>query len=370
MKSLSIGGLRAELPVIQGGMGVGISRSSLASAVADAGGIGVISATGIGMLETDFFSSFMKANRRCLIREIRKTREKTEGVIGVNLMVALSDYDELFKTAYDEKVDIVFVGAGLPLKIPEGVSPGTVKNSHTKFAPIVSSARAAKIIFNSWDKRYSHIPDAVVVEGPEAGGHLGFTEEQLEMPEYQLESIAPEVVGIISGYEKKYDKRIPVIAAGGIYSGADIYRILKTGVSGVQMGTRFVATYECDAAQGFKESYLKSRKEDIAIINSPVGLPGRVIKNDFLKRIEAGHRVKFSCPCRCLKSCNFSKAFYCIALALTRACRGNMDEGFAFAGKNAHLVREIISVKDLFRELVSEFEAAELKEEKTFAKPA
>jgi NAD(P)H-dependent flavin oxidoreductase YrpB (nitropropane dioxygenase family) len=358
MKNLIINDLKAPVPIIQGGMGVSVSLSGLAAAVANEGGIGVISATGIGMKEEDFFSSFMKANKRILLREISEARKKTSGIIGVNLMVALSDYDELLRASYDAEVDIVFVGAGLPLRLPDTISIDIVKNAKTKFVPIVSSARAAKIIFKSWEKNYNYVPDAIVVEGPLAGGHLGFNKEQLASPEVNLDQILTEVIDVITGFESKYEKSIPVIAAGGIYDGSDIHRVMKLGASGVQMGTRFVATDECDASNLFKEVYVNSKKEDIKIIKSPVGLLGRAIENDFLKSLAAGNKRDFKCPCRCLKSCDIKTASYCIALALVNAKEGNLADGFAFAGQNAYRIDKIVPVKTLFNQLIKEYQAA------------
>lgn len=367
MDNLIIGNLKVPIPIIQGGMGVSVSLSGLASAVANEGGIGVISATGIGMNENDFFSDFMSANKRILIKEMQNCREKSSGIIGVNLMVALTDYDELLKTAYAAEIDVVFVGAGLPLRLPDTITIDTVKNSHTKFIPIVSSARAANIIFKSWEKNYDYIPDAVVVEGPLAGGHLGFKKDQIESPDYSLEKLLSEVIDVLKGFADKYEKDIPVIAAGGIFDGFDIYRLINMGAKGVQLGTRFVGTNECDASLAFKEEYINSRREDIGIINSPVGMLGRAIKNDFLKKIEAGHKHTFTCPCKCLKSCKFATAPYCIALALTNAKEGRLSEGFAFAGYNAYRVNKIISVKELFKELKQEYSqaAAEVSDRST-----
>lgn len=358
MKNLIIDDISVPVPIIQGGMGVCVSLSGLASAVANEGGVGVISATGIGMNEKDFSSDFMAANKRVLVTEIQDTRKKSSGIIGVNLMVALSDYNELLRTVYNAEADMVFVGAGLPLRLPDTITIDMVKNSRTKFIPIVSSARAANIIFKSWEKNYDYVPAAVVVEGPLAGGHLGFKKDQIDSPDYTLEKILPEVIDVIAGFMDKHEKNIPVIAAGGIYDGSDIYRIMQIGVSGVQMGTRFVATEECDASKLFKETYVNSKEEDICIINSPVGLLGRAIKNNFLERIEQGHRQKFKCPCKCLKNCNFSTAPYCIALALVNAKVGNLTEGFAFAGHNAYRIDKIISVKELFKSLINEYSQA------------
>lgn len=355
---LRIGNLEARIPIIQGGMSVGVSLSRLASAVANEGGIGVIGGTGIGMLEPDFAKNFREANKRALSQEIKKAREKTEGIIGINILVALTDYEELLLVAIEEKVDLVFLGAGLPLMSPKTTAMDKLKGGPTRVVSIVSSARAAKIIFTHWAKRYQHVPDAVVVEGPLAGGHLGFKKEQIADPEYALEKLLPEVIAAIKPFEGPFGKSIPVIAAGGIYNGADIYKFLQLGASGVLMATRFAATDECDASSQFKEAYVKCRKEDIVIIDSPVGLPGRAIRNKYLDEVSAGIKKPIKCPWRCLKTCDFTKAPYCIALALTNAKRGDLVEGFAFVGANAYRVDKIVSVKELIESLLEEYEEA------------
>ncbi len=354
LPKLRIGELEAKVPIVQGGMSVGISLSGLASAVANEGGIGVIGAAAIGMLEPDFKTNFREANKRALKKEIRKAKEKSDGIIGVNIMVALSDFEELLLTSIEEKADIIFMGAGLPLKIPFEA----LKNSSTKVVPIVSSARAVELIFRYWAKHYNSVPDAVVIEGPLAGGHLGFKKEQINDPRYSLGNILPEVIKVIKNYEKKFQKEIPVIVAGGIYTGEDIYKFMKMGADGVQMGTRFVATHECDADIQFKEAFVKCKKEDIEIINSPVGLPGRAIKNKFLEEVKAGIKKPIKCLWKCLRPCDFKKVPYCIALALTNAKKGNLEEGFAFAGANAYRVDKIMSVKNLISELVTGYEKA------------
>jgi nitronate monooxygenase len=321
---LRIGDLKASLPIVQGGMGVGISLSGLASAVANQGGIGVIATAGIGMLEPDFATNFSEANKRALRKEIRKAKKMTRGIIGVNVMVALSDFYDIIKVAIEEEADLVLLGAGLPLRNLKVLLPDKLKENKTKVIPIVSSARAAKVIFQYWQKNYQHIPDGVVVEGPLAGGHLGFKKEQINNPSFSLEKLLPEIISVIKTYEEHSNKNIPVIAAGGIYTGADIYKYIQLGAQGVQMATRFVATYECDASLKFKENYLKCKKEDLIIIDSPVGLPGRAINNKFLEEVSAGIRKPFKCPWRCLKTCNFENSPYCIALALTNAQQGKL----------------------------------------------
>ncbi|MFC1897010.1 NAD(P)H-dependent flavin oxidoreductase [Chloroflexota bacterium] len=361
MPKLRIGELEVDVPIVQGGMGVGVSLSGLAAAVANEGGIGVISSAGIGMLEADFERNFKEANRRVLHREIIKAKTMTKGIIGVNIMVALSDYDELLRVAVAAGTDLVFLGAGLPLKVPEIWSPGEWEKVTTKIVPIVSSSRAAKIIFQYWQKHYNCVPDAIVIEGPLAGGHLGFKKEQINDSNYALEKILPEVISIMKPFEQSLNKNIPVIAAGGIYTGADIYKFIQLGAGGVQMATRFAATYECDASEEFKDAYIKCIKEDLVIIDSPVGLPGRAIRNRFLENIESGNKLPFRCPWQCLKTCDIKSSPYCIARALTNAKNGYLEEGFAFAGANAYRIDKVISAKELFKTLMMEYEEAASK---------
>jgi len=354
LKNLSIGSLTAKLPIIQGGMGIGISLSGLASAVANEGGIGVIATAGIGMNEPDFSRNFLEANIRALRKEIRKARELSQGILGVNIMVALSNFADMVRIAIEEGIDIIFSGAGLPLNLPQFLN-GTIK---TKMVPIVSSGRAIDIIIRKWSEKYNYLPDAVVVEGPMAGGHLGFKEQMIGNSEYSLEKLVPEVIQAIKPYEEKYNKPIPVIAAGGIYTGEDIYRFFQLGASGVQMATRFVTTYECDASAKFKQTYVDSRKEDIVIIKSPVGMLGRAIRNEFLDDVSQGKRKPFKCPYHCIKTCDYKNSPYCIAFALINAKRGNLSRGFAFAGENAYRAKGIISVKELIETLIEEYKTA------------
>ena len=355
MPKLRIGDSVAKLPIVQGGMGVGISLSGLASAVANEGGIGVIAANAIGMLDPDYYASHKDANAIALRKEIRNAKELSSGIIGVNIMVAVHDFHALLRVAIEEKVDMVFLGAGLPLK---GIPVADLRSAGVKVVPIVSSARAASLIFRSWEKRYEDIPDAVVVEGPKAGGHLGFKADQIDDPDFALERIFPDVVAVTKDYEDKFGRTIPVIAAGGVFTGKDIYKFFKLGASGVQMGTRFVATHECDADIRFKESYVACTEDDIEIIKSPVGLPGRAIKSRFLKDIAAGKKMKLKCAWKCLESCNIKSARYCISLALDNARRGILDKGFAFAGSNAFRINRIISVKELLHMLQKQYRCA------------
>lgn len=363
MEKLSIGDLKVKIPIIQGGMGVGISLSGLASAVANEGGIGVISCAGLGLLYNDLSNNFseacilgLKEELRMAREKVKETQKKARGIIGVNIMVAMSNFADMVKTSIAEKVDIIFSGAGLPLNLPGFLENG----SKTKLVPIVSSARAMKIICERWHSLYNYLPDAVVVEGPKAGGHLGYKENEIFDERYSLEKILPQVVAETAIYEQQYNKKIPVIAAGGIYTGADIYQMMELGASGVQLGTRFVTTDECDASMAFKEQYLNAEEEDIEIIKSPVGMPGRVISDSFIKQVKEGIKQPKYCPFHCIKTCDISKSPYCIMLALYNAFKGDFKNGFAFAGANAYRTKKIMSVKDTISELIKEWKEKEL----------
>jgi nitronate monooxygenase len=351
MNTLKIGDLTAKIPIIQGGMGVGVSLSGLASAVANEGGVGVIAAAGIGMLQPDGFSDYLGSSVRALRQEIRRAREMTQGILGVNIMVALSNFADMVRTAVEEKIDIIFSGAGLPLNLPEYVkSAGT-----TRLAPIVSSARAAGLLVRKWLAKYDYLPDAIVVEGPLAGGHLGFKPEQILDPGFSLEKIVPEVLAEVLPFEEKFGKKIPVIAAGGIYTGADIRKFVTMGAAGVQMATRLVGTEECDASPRFKQAFVDSKKEDLVIIKSPVGMPGRAIRNQFIEDVNSGKKKPFRCPYHCIVTCQQQSSPYCIAMALTSAFRGKLKGGFAFAGANAFRVQKIVPLKELLTSLLEEY---------------
>lgn len=352
MNELKIGSLSIAVPVIQGGMGVGISLSGLAAAVANEGGVGVISSAGLGLLYKHFSGNFLEASVLGLKEEIRKAREKTLGVIGVNIMVAMSNFADMVKTSIAEKIDLIIAGAGLPLDLPSFLK----KDSKTSLVPIVSSARAARILCEKWKANYNYLPDAVIVEGPKAGGHLGFKVEQIDDENYSLEKLVPEIVNELKTFEDKYNTKIPLIAAGGIYTGDDIRKIIGLGAAGVQMGTRFVTTEECDASPGFKQSYIDAVENDIEIIKSPVGMPGRAILSKFLNKVKEGKKQPIRCPFKCIRTCEISKSPYCIIVALINALKGNFDNGYAFAGSNAFRATKISSVKDLFQSLFREYE--------------
>ena len=344
--TLQIGDLKICPPIIQGGMGVRVSGANLASAVANEGCAGIIASVGLGDFENVSSSKFVEVNNVGLRDVVRKARAQSNGVIGVNVMVVLSNYEELIKICVEESVDMIICGSGLPLDLPK-----LTAGSNIKLIPIVSSARAFNIIYKKWKQNYNKVPDAVILEGPMAGGHLGFSyDDILNNTARSLEELVGELVEFIGTLEEK----IPVIAAGGIWDGADIAKFLKIGAAGVQMATRFVCTDECDVHDDFKQAYISATKEDIAIIKSPVGLPGRVIRNEFTKRVSMGETIPFRCPHHCLRSCDPRTAPYCIARVLGEASRGEMDTAFAFAGANAYRCTEIISVKKLVNQLKEE----------------
>ena len=349
LSSLIIGDLVAKVPIIQGGMGVGVSLSSLAGAVAREGAIGVISAAQPGYLEEDFSNNPLTANLRSLGNHIKKAKEiSNNGIIGVNIMCASKDYEEYVKCAIDNGADLIISGAGLPTDLPK-----LVEGSNIKIAPIVSPPKSASVILKMWDRRYGRTADMVVIEGPKAGGHLGFSNESLE--EYESKDYDKEVleiIEIVKEYENKYNKKIPVVFAGGVFDRKDIDHYISLGCSGVQMATRFVATEECDADINFKMAYINSKKEDIVIVKSPVGLPGRAISNKFMKDRKLINEKITKCY-KCLKKCNMADIPYCITGALVRAVKGDIDNSLVFCGENAYRLNKIITVKELIKELIN-----------------
>ncbi|MGZ5488075.1 MAG: NAD(P)H-dependent flavin oxidoreductase [Candidatus Aminicenantales bacterium] len=349
---LDIGDIHVPFPLIQGGMGVRVSLARLAAAVTNEGGIGTIASVGLGDIEKSK-TDFENVSRDALVYEIRRAKSLTDGPIAVNIMGVLSNARDLVQTSVREGIKLIVSGASLPLKLPEMVDDATVK-----LLPIVSSGRAADLILRTWDKRYARTADAVILEGPLAGGHLGFSFEQLRQPEkFSLEVLLPEVLAAVKPFEKKYGRKIPVIAGGGVFTGTDIARLLQAGAAGVQMATRFVCTEECEVALEFKQAYLDAKEDDIVLIQSPVGLPGRAIHNPFLRSIENDTADRLNCPYRCLTTCNIAEARYCIAKALSSAYQGDMEKGLVFCGQNAYRLDKIVTVKDLMAKLRTELEA-------------
>ena len=344
---LKIGNLIAKLPIIQGGMGVGVSLSNLAGNVAKYGAIGVISAAHPGYLENDFEKNTLQANLRALKNHIRKAKDiSNNGIIGVNIMVAMKNYKELVEASIEGGADLIISGAGLPLKLPE-----YTKNSEIKILPIVSSSKATKLILSYWKKHYNRIADGIIVEGPEAGGHLGFKADTLDNDIIKFDDNVKDIIETVKQLEFEYKKEIPVIGAGGVFDSNDIKKYMELGAKGVQIGSRFVATYECDVDMKFKEAYLNCNKSDIKIVKSPVGMPGRAINNEFLRKIN-NETNKISKCYNCLVPCNPSTTPYCISEALINAARGDINNGLIFCGANAYRINKIMSVKDLLDELI------------------
>lgn len=348
---LCLGELCSPLPIVQGGMGVGISLAELAGAVANQGGIGVISAACIA--RTPRYAGLGLPDTQALKHEILRARQLSSGVIGVNIMVALKNYEALARAAAEASADIIFAGAGLPMDLPGYVPP----EARTKLVPIISSAKAAALLIRSWHRKYNRYPDAFVLEGPMAGGHLGFKPEQIDDPAFVLEALIPQVLQELNNLAASGGPRIPLIAAGGLYSGQDIRRVLSLGVQGVQMGTRFIATRECDAPDTFKQAVLKALAEDLLIVQSPVGMPGRALRNRFIRDVAEGERSPVRCRHNCITSCPKDKGPYCIADALLTSLGGNAEEGLVFLGANAWRLKEILTVSELFAQLDAEYQA-------------
>ena len=349
LRCLKIGDKVAELPIIQGGMGVGVSRSSLAGAVAAEGGVGVISTAQIGYDEAGFEKDQAGCNLKAIRKHIWKAREiaKGKGLVGVNIMVALKHYKEHVKEAVECGADVIISGAGLPMNLPELVP----EFCRTKIAPIVSSKRAANLILKMWAHRYNRTADLIVVEGPEAGGHLGFSRDQLENLEtLDYDHEIREIIACKAPYEEKYGTKIPVIVAGGIFDRADIDHMTELGADGVQIASRFVATEECDASDAYKNAYINAKKKDIQIIQSPVGMPGRALRNEFIKELEIARKPITKCY-NCLEKCEPRSVPYCITKALIDAVRGDVENGLVFCGENVDRIQKMTTVHELMQEL-------------------
>lgn len=341
INELKIGSITARVPLIQGGMGVGVSLSGLAGAVAAAGGIGVISTAQIGYRDPEFDRHPIECNLKAIDEEIKKARVIAHGgIIGVNIMVATKHYEDYVKAAAKSGADIIISGAGLPMTLPE-------LSGDAKIAPIVSSKKALSVISKYWDKKYNRKPDLVIIEGPMAGGHLGFSTEEID--EYTVaktRNYDDEIRQIIALAD---ELEVPVAVAGGVYDRTDMEHYLAMGAKAVQVATRFVTTRECDASDAYKQAYIDAKKEDIVIVKSPVGMPGRAIHNAFLDKVAAGERFMRGCR-QCVSTCDPETTPYCITEALVNAVKGNLDEGLIFCGSNAYRSEKIESVSDIMEE--------------------
>ncbi len=349
LKPVNIGNLTLKVPIIQGGMGIGVSLSSLAGAVAKEGGMGVISAAQPGFDREEWKTNPLGANLKALGEHIKRAKEiSNNGIIGVNIMRASCDYDKYVQCCVDNGADAIISGAGLPVELPK-----LLKGTSVKFAPIVSSLKAAKVLFTLWERRYKRVSDFIVIEGPKAGGHLGFTpEEAVSLTKEQYDVEVKKIIDYVHSYGEKTGKFIPVFFAGGVFDRSDIDHYMSLGADGVQMATRFVTTYECDAPMSFKEAYLKATKDDIVIVKSPVGMPGRAIRNPYVKLREK-EREKITHCFRCLEKCDPATTPYCITMALIRAVRSNdeADDSLIFCGENAYRLNKLTTVKEIFDEL-------------------
>ncbi|MCR5704108.1 MAG: nitronate monooxygenase family protein [Eubacterium sp.] len=346
-KGLKIGELTAKIPLIQGGMGVGISLGGLAGAVAKEGGVGIISSAQIGFREADFQENPLKANLKAMRKELQKARSiAPEGIIGFNIMVAANHYKEQVLEALRSGADLIISGAGLPVDLPE-----YVKDSTVKIAPIVSSEKSAKVLLRLWDKRYQTTADLVVIEGPKAGGHLGFKKEEIQEKLKNYKAEIQKIIRVVREFAGKYQREIPVVLAGGIQTREDVEQALTMDIQGVQVATRFVPTLECDADEKYKEAYIQANSKDAVIVQSPVGMPGRALRNSFIKRVEAGEKFPPKKCLGCMKKCNPKEIPYCITERLIHAANGNVEEALIFCGAGVGNEKQMRSVKDVIEEL-------------------
>lgn len=344
---LVIGDLVAKIPLIQGGMGVGVSLSSLAGAVAKEGGIGIISTAQIGYKEPDYEKNPVEANLRAIASEIKKAKEIAKGgVIGVNIMYATRFYEKYVEAACKAGVDLIITGAGLPVELPK-----LVENYKVKIAPIVSSVKSANVILKMWERKFNRTADLVVIEGPKAGGHLGFKpEEVLSITEEDYKKEITDIMEVVDSYGEKFNCMIPVVVAGGISNAEKVKEMMCLGADGVQVASRFVTTYECDASQEFKDAYLNAKEEDVVIVKSPVGMPGRAINNKFMQKTKEGMQPLTKCY-QCIKGCQAKDIPYCITKALVNSVKGNTDEGLVFCGADTWKQNKMQSVKEVMQEL-------------------
>jgi len=349
MKPLRIGRHTVPYPLIQGGMGVRVSAGNLAGHVARCGGVGLIATAGIGLNSPHYDGkNFFTADPLALKDEIRKAFEiAPDGVIGTNCMVAVTNYDEMVRASCEGGAKLIVSGAGLPLNLPEL----TADYPEVALVPIASSVKAAQLIARKWHKGFDRLPDAVVVEDPDtAGGHLGEKLENIGSGDYDQYAT---VRGVKEYFRETWELDIPVIAAGGIWDRQDLLHALAEGADAVQIASRFVCTEECDASDAFKQAYLNCSQEDIGLIMSPAGLPGRAIKGNIDKVRQRDVDLGVRCPSGCLKKCAYKagQERFCIVHALDRAQRGDVDTGLIFCGTNAWKADRITTVAEIFEEL-------------------
>lgn len=348
MKSLHLKDKFLKLPIIQGGMGIGVSRCRLAGAVAKEGGMGVISTAQVGYDDPDFKKHPEETNLRVLPEQIREAKKTAagNGLVGVNIMAVTQLYETYVKTACEAGVDAIISGAGLPTNLPK-----YAEGYDVALAPIVSSVKSANVILKYWDKKYQRTADFLVIEGPMAGGHLGFSNEQLDDIEHlDYDSEIRGILALKKTYEEKYQVTMPVFVAGGMFTADDAAHALALGADGIQAASRFVATEECDACDAYKQAYVNAKEEDVVIIKSPVGMPGRAIKNAFIDEMTANPGGVNYCF-NCLKACNPATAPYCITQALINAVEGDLAHGLIFCGSRVGEITEISTVAEVLKDL-------------------
>ena len=310
--------------------------------------MGVISAAQVGYDEPDFKKNPEEANLRALRQQIRKAKELSEGngMIGVNIMAVTQLYEDYVKVCAKAGADAIISGAGLPSNLPK-----CAEGYDIKIAPIVSSEKSARVILKSWDRKYNRTADFIVIEGPLAGGHLGFSPEALsDIGSLNYDEEIEKILKVKEAFEEKYGQKIPVFSAGGIFTADDVRHQIKLGCDGVQAASRFVATEECDASPAYKEVYLSAEESDIEIIKSPVGMPGRAVRNAFIERVSSGTEKIAGCF-NCLKACNPKTADYCITQALIDAVNGDLEHGLFFCGARIGEIKEITTVHEIMKEL-------------------
>lgn len=361
--AVTIGKKTLPLPILQGGMGVGISLDRLAGAVAACGGMGTISTAMCGFREPDFDADPQGANLRALARQVRRAKEAAKGVglVAVNAMVATSQYADSVRTALRAGADAIVCGAGLPKDLP--AIAAEVPESDAALAPVVSSGRAAALICRLWDRHYHRVPDFVVLEGPQAGGHLGFTPEEAKEAQagrpIPLSELLKEVLAALEPYRKQYGRDIPVFVAGNVKDGAEMARYMAEGAAGAQFATPFIATEECDAAEGYKQRLLEAKPEDVTIVKSPVGLPGRALRSPLIRRVEAGTQPRPTRCFRCLTACRPAETPYCISRALMSAADGDWENGLFFCGAGAGVVNTMSTVRQRMEQIMREWRSAQ-----------
>ena len=362
--AVMIRGKSLPLPILQGGMGVGVSLDGLAGAVAACGGMGTISTALCGFREPDFAQDPDGANLRALARQVKAAKQQAKaggGLVAVNAMVATRQYADSVLTALRAGADAIVCGAGLPKDLP--ALAAQVPESDAALAPIVSSGRAAALICKLWERSANRVPDFVVLEGPLAGGHLGFSPDEAKAAQAgspkPLSELLSDVLTALAPFKEKYGRDIPVFVAGGVKDGREMAELMKQGAAGAQFATRFITTQECDASPAYKQALVEAKGEDVTIVQSPVGMPGRALRSPLIQRVEAGTQPKPEKCIRCLVPCKPDQTPYCISRALMDAVEGDWENGLFFCGANAGSVKRISTVKEEMEQIMKEWRDAQ-----------